>query len=86
MISKDRKKKNAWRFGRPFNFFGRGPKKNVCQFINYRGIPNAHRKSALTLESLFRLFDLMLTSVEKADSHKYAEENSTSTCKALHAS
>ena len=42
--------------------------------------------SASTLESLFRFYDLMLTSVEKTDSHKYVEENGNSTCKALYAS
>ena len=38
----------------------------------YLRLLNAHRKSASTLESLFQFYDLMLlTSVKKADSHKY---------------
>ena len=52
---------------------------------SYLRLVNVHRKSASTLESLFQFYDLMLTSVEKADSHKYVEENGNSTCKALYA-
>ena len=38
----------------------------------YLRLVNVHRKSASTLESLFQFYDsLLLTSVEKADSHKY---------------
>ena len=50
-----------------------------CFILDLIVFVTAHCKSASALESLFRLFDLMLTSVQKADPHQYVEENGNRT-------